>query len=165
MAQTRCRVPSRAASSDGAADPFEAAAVRYLARRERTESQVKAYLSRAGASAVRIRALLSRFRVHGYINDEAYALRWARATLARRPMGQARLEAELLAKGFERATVARVLRQVDGELSQRDLARALLARRLGRGQSSDRRRGVSLLQRHGFDDEIIEELFGVSESP
>jgi len=165
MAQTRCRVPSRAASADGAADPFETAAVRYLARRERTEAQVKAYLSRAGASAVRIRALLSRFRVHGYINDEAYALRWARATLARRPMGQARLEAELLAKGFERATVARALRQVDGELSQQDLARALLARRFGRSQPSDRRQGASLLQRHGFDEEIIEELFGVNESP
>jgi regulatory protein len=157
-------VPSRAASSEGAADPVEAAAVRYLARRERTEAQVKAYLSRAGASAARIRSLLSRFREHGYINDEAYAARWARTRLARRPMGQARLEAELLAKGFERATVARVLRQVCGELSQLDLARVLLARRLGRLRSSDRRRGASLLQRHGFDEEIIEKLFGASES-
>lgn len=156
---------SRAASSEGAADPFEAAAVRYLARQERTEAQVKAYLSRAGASAIRIRTLLSRFREHGYINDDAYAARWARARLAKRPMGQARLEAELLAKGFERATVVRVLRQVYGELSQRDLARELLAKRFGRNLPSDRRRGASLLQRHGFDEEIIEELFGVSESP
>ena len=158
-------MPSRAASSEGAADPFETAAVRYLARRERTEAQVKAYLSRAGASAARIRTLLSRFREHGYINDNAYAVRWARARLAKRPMGQARLEAELLAKGFERATVARVLRQVYGELSQRELARTLLVRRFGRNQPADRRRGASLLQRHGFDEEIIEELFGVSESP
>jgi regulatory protein len=158
-------MPSRAASSEGRTDPFEAAAVRYLARRERTEAQVKAYLSRAGAPAGRIRALLSRFREHGYINDDAYAARWARARLAKRPTGQARLESELLAKGFERATVAQVLRQVYGELSQLELARALLARRLGRQQSSDRRRGASLLQRHGFDEEIIEELFGVSESP
>ncbi len=158
-------MPSRAASSDGAADPFEAAAVRYLACRERTEAQVKAYLSRAGASAVRIRTLLSRFRKHGYINDDAYAARWAYARLARRPMGQARLEAELLAKGFERATVARTMRQVYCELSQRELARALLVERFGRQQLLDRRRGASLLQRHGFDEEIIEELFGVSESP
>ena len=158
-------MPSRAASSEGAADPFEAAAVRYLARQERTEAQVKAYLSRAGASAIRIRTLLSRFREHGYINDDAYAARWARARLAKRPMGQARLEAELLAKGFERATVVQVLRQVYGELSQRDLARELLAKRFGRNLPSDRRRGASLLQRHGFDEEIIEELFGVSESP
>ncbi len=158
-------MPSRVASSEGTADPFEAAAVRYLARRERSEAQVKAYLSRAGAPAARIRALLSRFREQGYINDDAYAARWARARLAKRPMGQARLEAELLAKGFERATVARALRQVEGEMSQLELARALLVRRLGRRQSSDRRRGASLLQRHGFDEEIIEELFGVSESP
>ena len=158
-------MPSRTAASEGTADPFEAAAVRYLARRERTEAQVKTYLSRAGAPASRIRALLSRLREHGYIDDEAYAVRWAQARLARRPMGQARLEAELLAKGFERATVARVLRQVYDELNQRDLARALLVRRLGRQQSSDRRRGASLLRRHGFDEEVIDELFGVSESP
>jgi len=159
MTQTRCRVPSRAASSKGEADPFEAAAVRYLARRERTEAQVKAYLSRAGAPAGRIRTLLSRFREHGYLNDEAYAARWAGARLAKRPMGQARLEAELLAKGFERATVARALRQVYGELSQRDLARALLVRR----RLSDRRRGANLLRLHGFGEEIIEELFGGDE--
>ncbi len=156
---------SRAASSEGTADPFEAAAVRYLARRERTEAQMRAYLSRAGAPAVRIRALLSRFREQGYINDDAYAARWACARLAKRPMGQAGLEAELLAKGFERATVARVLRQVYGELSQLELARALLARRLRGRPSPGRRRGASLLQRHGFDEEIIEELFGVSETP
>jgi regulatory protein len=148
----------------GAADPVEAAAVRYLARRERTEAQVKAFLGRAGASAARIRSLLSRFREHGYLNDEAYAARWARARLARKPMGRARLEAELLAKGFERATVARALLQVSGEVSQVELARMLLARRRGRPQAPDRRRGASLLRRHGFDEEIIETVFGTSES-
>lgn len=135
--------------------------MRYLAQRERTEAQVKAYLSRAGAPASRIRALLSRFREQGYINDDAYASRWARARLAKRPMGQARLEAELLAKGFERATVALVVRQAYDGLSQRELAHTLLDRH----RLTDRRRAVGLLRRHGFDEEIIEELLGVSESP
>jgi len=139
--------------------------VRYLARRERTEAQVKTFLSRAGASAVRIRSLLSHFRERGYLDDKAYAARWARARLARCPMGQARLEAELLAKGFERATVAKTVRQVYDGTNQRTLARALLAQRLGRAAGGDRRRGASLLRRYGFDDDVIEELFGVSESP
>lgn len=154
----------RTASSGSTADLFEQAAVRYLARRERTEAQVKVFLSRAGASAARIRALLSKFRAQGYINDAAYAARWARSRLTRRPMGQARLEAELLAKGFDRATVAQTVAQVYGETSQRELARALLAQRLGRTWERDHRRGEGLLRRYGFDDEIIEELFGVSAS-
>lgn len=157
-------MPSRTTSPRSAADRYELAAVRYLARRERTEAQVAAYLSRAGASAVRIRSLLSRFREQGYLNDDAYAARWARARLARCPMGQARLEAELLAKGFGRATVAKAMRQAYGDTTQRTLARALLIQRLGRAAAGDRRRGASLLRRYGFDESVIEELFGVSES-
>lgn len=137
--------------------------MRYLAQRERTEAQVRAFLSRAGASAARTRSLLSRFRTQGYLDDKAYALRWARARLARCPMGQARLEAELLAKGFDRATVASALRQAYADSDPRALARSLLVRRLGRA-AGDRRRGASLLRRYGFEEEIIEELFDVSES-
>ena len=157
-------MPSRTTSPRSTVDEFELAAVRYLARRERTEAQVKTFLSRAGAPAVRIRSLLSHFRERGYLNDKAYASRWARARLARCPMGQARLEAELLGKGFERATVAEAVRQVYDGTNQRTLARALLVQRLGRAAAGDRRRGTSLLRRYGFDEDLIEELFGVSES-
>ncbi|MEK7294599.1 MAG: RecX family transcriptional regulator [Nitrospirota bacterium] len=157
-------MPSRTTSPRSAADRYELAAVRYLARQERTEAQVAACLSRAGASAARIRSLLSRFREQGYLNDDAYAARWARARLARCPMGQARLEAELLAKGFERATVAKAMRQAYGDTTQRTLARALLMQRLGRAAAGDCRRGASLLRRYGFDENVVEELFGVSES-
>jgi len=157
-------MPSRTTSPRSAADGYEQAAIRYLARRERTEAQVKAFLGRAGASAVCIRSLLSRFRDQGYLNDNAYAARWARARLARCPMGQARLEAELLAKGFERATVAKAMRQAYGGMTQRTLARTLLALRLGRTATGDLRRSAGLLRRYGFEEDIIAEVCGVSES-
>ena len=79
-------------------------------------------------------------------------------------MGQARLEAELLAKGFERATVAKTVRQAYEDTNQRVLARTLLAQRLGRTASGDRRRGAGLLRRYGFEEDVIEEVIGVSES-
>lgn len=154
-------MPSRTRPPRPTSEHFEVAAVRYLAGRERTEAQVRAFLSRAGASAACIRLLLSRFRREGYLDDEAYAARWARARLARRPMGQARLEAELLAKGFGKAAVAKALRQAYDGTSPRALARALLDRRQ---TGDDRRRGASLLRRYGFDEDLIEELLGVSES-
>jgi regulatory protein len=158
-------MPSRTTSPGSSADGFELAAVRYLARRERTEAQVKTFLIRAGASAVRIRSLLSHFRERGYLNDKAYAARWASARLARCPMGPARLEAELLAKGFDRTIVAKTARQVYDDTNQRTLAKALLVQRLGKAAAGDRRRGASLLRRYGFDEDLVEELFGVSESP
>lgn len=157
-------MPSHATPPRSPSRNFELAAVRYLAGRERTEAQVKAFLNRAGASAVCIRSLLSRFREQGYLNDNAYAVRWARARLARCPMGQARLEAELLAKGFERATVAKAVRQAYDGTNQRALARTLLAQRLGRTAAGDLRRGAGLLRRYGFEEDIIEEVCDVSES-
>jgi len=138
-------------------DSTEQAALRFLARRDRTEAQVRAYLSRTGASSGRIRALIKQFVKRGYLNDERYALRWASARLARRPMGRERLEAELIGQGLDRDTTERALEQVYGGRSERDLARALL------NQSSDlrtlrgRSRGANLLRRHGFDEETIEE--------
>ena len=156
-------MPLRAPRSRPTTRELELAAVRYLAQRERTEAQVSTYLDRAGASASCIRSLLSRFRKQGYLDDKAFAVRWARARLARCPMGRARLEAELLAKGFDRTTVATALRQACDGTSQRALARSLLARRLGRS-AGDRRRGAGLLRRYGFEEDIVEELFGVSES-
>ncbi len=158
-------MPSRTTSSRSPADGFELAAVRYLARRERTEAQVRTFLNRAGASAARIRSLLSHFREQGYLNDQAYAARWARDRLARCPMGQARLETELLAKGFDRTIVAKTVRQVYDGRNHLALARTLLAKRLGRVAVGDRRRGASLLRRYGFDEDTVEELFGVNESP
>ena len=138
-------------------DSTEQAALRFLARRDRTEAQVRTYLSRTGASSGRIQTLIKQFVKRGYLNDEAFALRWAQRRLARRPMGRSRLEAELLRQGLDRAVTASALERVYKERSERDLARALL------NQSSDlrtlrgRSRGANLLRRHGFDEETIEE--------
>ncbi len=143
-------------------DSIEQAALRYLARRDRTEAQMRMFLSRAGASAPLVRDLIKRFLRLGYLNDEAYALRWARARLARRPMGRDRLEAELLAQGLAPATVVGALEQVYRERNERDLARLLLSLQSGSRRTEAGRAG--LLRRHGFGEELIEELLGGSPS-
>lgn len=139
---------------------MEQAALRYLARRQRTEANVKEYLRRVGASPTQIRTLVRKFVERGYLNDDSYALGWAGKRLARRPMGRARLEAELWRQGIDRATAMRVVAQVYQEHDERSLAQALLARRpvlLAAGSPS---RAASLLRRHGFSEETIEELLG-----
>ncbi|MER3422183.1 MAG: hypothetical protein C4293_02065, partial [Nitrospiraceae bacterium] len=93
-------------------DPLEQAALRHLARRDRTEAQMKAYLTRMGASPTRITSVIRGLQARGYLNDQAYALRWARSRIERRPMGRDRLEAELIGQGLDRHTVSGVLDQV-----------------------------------------------------
>ena len=142
---------------------FERAAVRYLAGRDRTEAQMKAYLTRAGASPARIRALLDHFRARGYINDRAYALRWAQARLKQRPMGTARLEAELEAKGFAPATVAETVAQAYEGRAPREWAARLLRQRERAGRPLTPGRRAGLLRQYGFEEDVIEEMAGAGE--
>ena len=141
-------------------DPTDRAVLRYLARRDRTEAQVVAFLEHHGTSHSRIRAWMTELRRRGYVNDGSYALRWARARLTRRPMGRERLEAELLGQGLERSLVLRALDRVYGEVRERDLARDLLNRRTALTQSGSRTWQASLLRRHGFDEETIRDVLG-----
>lgn len=154
--------PAPAGSPAGSMERLEAAALRYLAHRERHEEQVKAYLARAGASLTQIRTVLSRFRRLGYLDDKAYARRWVAARLQRRPMGRARAEAELLAKGFGQALVRETLDDVYRDEDEGRLARALLRQRLARHADGRPRGQAALLRRHGFSEDTIEDVLGAS---
>ncbi len=141
-------------------DPTERAVLRYLARRDRTEAQVVAFLEHQGTSPGQIRVWMTALRRRGYVNDGSYALRWARARLTRRPMGRERLEAELLGQGLERDNVLRALDQLYGEVREPDLARDLLKRRDTFTRSRRRAWQAGLLRRHGFDEETIRDVLG-----
>ncbi|MFQ5991504.1 MAG: regulatory protein RecX [Nitrospiraceae bacterium] len=147
-------------SSGASLEAAERLALRYLARRDRSQAQVRAYLIQAGVPAVRARTVLKKFVERGYLDDEAYALRWARQRLARRPMGRARMEGELLGQGFDEKTTARTLSELYRDKSERALALMLVHQRLAVTKASDRARGVSLLRRYGFDEEMIEQVMG-----
>jgi regulatory protein len=139
-------------------DRLETAALRYLARRERHEGQVRAHLERAGASPSQIRTLLSRFRRLGYLDDRGYARRWIEARLQRKPMGRERAEAELLAKGFDPSVLRETLDEVYREQDERRLAQSLLHQGGYDRQDGPIARMAALLRRHGFTDETIESV-------
>lgn len=150
-------------SSRPVADSVEPAVLRYLAQRDRSEAQVRAFLVRAGASPVRIRGVIASLLRQGYLNDKAYALRWARTRLARQPMGRSRLEAELFNRGLDRTITANTVEQVYREWPERDLALRLLGQRSRSEKPGGRSSAAGLLRRQGFDEEMIEDLLGGSE--
>lgn len=153
----RAKTHRSADTPDRAAERLEQAALRYLTRRDRSEAQVRTYLERAGAAPALIVSLLAQFRRRGYVNDAAYAVRWAVTKLSQRPMGRDRLEAELAAQGFKPQTIAAVVAQAYEGRSEQELARILLQTRAGiRTQAKQ----AALLRRHGFDEEIIQQLVG-----
>lgn len=142
------------------ADRVELAAVRYLALRDRSEAQFKAHLAKVGATPARIRALTTLFRARGYLDDAAFAIRMCRSRLARRPVGRARLEAELERRGVDAAVARRTLDLVYGEAGEAELAARLLRASPRRPGASDLARRIGLLRRSGFSDETIEAVLG-----
>ena len=134
-------------------------AVRYLARFDRTASQLGRFLTSKGASRAQVTQVISRLSALKYLDDRAFAARWVEATLARRPMGRDRLKSELMAKGIgETLADDAVVEGLDG-LDDETLAQRAVRLRGGGGRNL-RQRMVLLLRRRGFGEDTIERIIG-----
>ena len=144
---------SKAASSP---DRWLQLAVRALARSDRTTAQIERLLAAKGASFSQARAVVRRLTSLKYLDDVAFASRWADRRLARMPMGRARLQAELLATGCPEHIVHATLGATYRKVSERDLAMQVVTM-AGRITSAQTRGRVArLLSQRGFDEDTIE---------
>ncbi|MGZ9133292.1 MAG: regulatory protein RecX, partial [Nitrospira sp.] len=84
-------------------------AIRFLARCDRTVAHVEQFLRSKGALPAQIRHTIRRLSDLRYLNDQAYAQRWMERRLVSRPMGPARIKAELQAKGIAETVADRVI--------------------------------------------------------
>lgn len=91
----------------------------------------------------------------GYLNDQAYATRWAESRLSRRPMGRERLKLELLGRGFEDTVAERALQSAYRSISEQELACRALE---GRTTSMRPLQWVRFLRQRGFDDDTIQQV-------
>lgn len=133
---------------------FLTMAIRYLARAERSASQVEQYVQGKGASRAQGHAVVRELERRGYLDDQAYATRWAEARLSRRPMGRERLKLELLGRGFEDPVAERALQSAYRSISEQELAcRALEGRMTMRPLQ-----WVRFLRQRGFDDDTIQQV-------
>jgi len=129
-------------------------AIRYLARAERSASQVEQYVQGKGASRAQGQGVVRELERRGYLDDQAYATRWAESRLLRRPMGRERLKLELLGRGFEDPVAERALHSAYRSISEQELAcRALEGRMTMRPLQ-----WVRFLRQRGFDDDTIQQV-------
>jgi regulatory protein len=135
-------------------------AVRALARSDRTTAQIEKMLAAKGASPSQVRTAIQRLTALGYLDDVAFAARWADRRLARMPMGRARLQEELLATGCSEHIVRATLRATYRRVSERDLAMQVVTM-VGRTTSAQTPGRVArLLNQRGFDEDTIETVMG-----
>ena len=136
-------------------------AVRALARSDRTTAQIERLLAAKGASPAQTKATVRRLIALRYLDDVAFAARWADRRLARMPMGRARLQEELLATGCPDHIVQATLRAAYRKVSERDLAVQVVSM-AGQGSSTQKiGRLARLLNQRGFDEDTIETVLGM----
>jgi regulatory protein len=126
------------------------AALRLLARRPRSEHEVRARLAAKGYSAATIAAVGERLRALGLLDDAAFARFWVEQRQQFRPRGAAALRAELRAKGVAPAAVAAALADTDEAAAAYRAGRARLRALAGLAPAAFRQRLGAYLQRRGF---------------
>ena len=135
-------------------------AVRALACSDRTTAQIERLLAAKGAPPSQVRAVVLWLTSLKYLDDVAFAARWADRRLARMPMGRARLQAELLTTGCPEHIVHATLRATFRKVSERDLAMQVVTMAGRTTSAKTRGRIARLLSQRGFDEDTIETVMG-----
>jgi regulatory protein len=136
-------------------------ALRRLARRDHSENELRQALLRLGYPETEVEGAVRRLRAERYLDDAAFAARFALSRMADRGLGRHRVRRGLRERGVAPAIVEEGLREALTEVSE---ARALdtLARRYWRQRAREeperRLRGLWLfLVRRGFPAGLVHE--------
>jgi regulatory protein len=130
-------------------------AYRHLAKRDRTEMEVRRHLVGRGVGEGTIAQAVAELERQGYLDDARYARRFAEDRRTLDSWGAERIEQRLLAAGIapELVEAAVAERPAEDEL---DAAVTLLRQRFPQPPSDDRERNraLGLLVRRGYDLEL-----------
>jgi regulatory protein len=130
-------------------------AYRYLARRDRTVTEVRGRLEAEQLEDEVVDAAVRELEEHGYLDDARYAQRFAEDRRTLDAWGPERIERRLLAVGVDPRLIAAALGE-RGAAEELEAAVAVLRRRFPRAPADDRARdrALGLLVRKGYDLEL-----------
>lgn len=111
-------------------------ALRALARRSHTLSELRAKLSRRCASVKDVDKVIARLRDNGYLDDGRIAESHSEFRRDHTLLGQRRVLFELRRRGIDESLAERAVAEVYGEADESELARRFLRRRLGARSTS-----------------------------
>lgn len=134
-----------------------AAALRLLARRPRSEREVRDRLRQKGYTSAAIDAAVGRLEGWRYLDDADFARYWVENREANQPRGRRLLEQELRQKGIDREIVRETIEaaDVDETGAALELARAKLRSYAGQEPAVVRRRLGAYLARRGYGYDVV----------
>lgn len=135
------------------------AALRLLARRPRSEREIRDKLREKEFGDEEIRQAIASLRSSGILDDEAFARTFIRDQLTIRPKGPVALKQKLLLLGIKKEIIDAALEDAFRESSQEEIAleaaRKFLRRTAHGDLRSTRQKLSAFLSRRGFSWEVI----------
>jgi regulatory protein len=130
-------------------------AYRYLARRDRTEREIRRHLAARGIDPQLVELAVDELTAQDYLDDTRYARRFAEDRRTLDQWGNERIEHRLLAAGIDPETIAAVLAD-HTPTDELDAAIEVLRRRLPSPPTNAREadRALGLLLRRGYELEL-----------
>jgi regulatory protein len=143
-------------------DPYELA-LRALSYKERTESELRVWLSERGVGEAEATEVLALLAEAGAIDDESFARRYAQDKRELAGWGPDRIRRALEARGVAREPIDQALAG-DDEVRQLERAVTLLSDRgLRCASEPERERALRLLVRRGYPLELAYEAVRAAE--
>jgi regulatory protein len=135
--------------------------IRYIARRLRFESEVRAHLRAKGVRGAELEEAVARLRELGMLSDLETCRAWIRDRLRFSPRSRAALRVQLKRKGAGGDAIDAALDDAFPAAGETELAVEVLKRAMRGGRSLpepvQRRRLWAALARRGFDREVTRE--------
>ena len=130
-------------------------ALSHLNRRDRTVTEIRRHLERAGVAEGDVEQAIATLCADGYLDDERFARLFAEDKRALEHWGNERIERGLLARGIDPELVRKTIAGTTTE-SELDRALSLLRRRFPAAPDNrrDRDRALGVLLRKGYDSEL-----------
>jgi len=156
--------PARDAPPSG--DAYDAA-VRYLASRPRSVSEIKRHLRTKRFDEAEQDKAIDQLRAQRYIDDEAFARYWVEQRAKFRPKGQLAITSELMQKGVAREIIDLVLGEADPDAEAkraRESIRRPMTRWLSMDENERKRKIHQYLVTRGFSYDVIEEVIAKPEA-
>ena len=152
-----------ALSADETLYQARTSALRLLARRPRSERELRDRLREKEFADDVISRVVTNLKETGLVNDAEFARIYVRNALTLRPQGEIQLRQKLLLLGVARPTIDETLHEILPGVNEEEMARSLatrfLARSWGSGAGADprkrRQRVGAMLARRGYAWSII----------
>ncbi len=138
------------------------AALQLLARRPRTEKEIRERLREKEFGEEEIDQAVASLRSSGFLDDEAFARAFIQDQLSVRPKGPLAIKRRLLLLGVKKETIDRVLNEAFQERSLNDVALDVAMKFLRKISHNDprskREKLAGFLSRRGFSWDVIAEV-------